>query len=175
MPRRPVSDEERSQIVEAIRSGAARNDVARRFGRSPSTISKIAHAEGLAFDRAQTEAATKAKQADNRARRAAQAVVYLDKVDEIFTEIEAIRARLHGPTVVFNFGGRDNTYEERTLPEPDAATIRALTSSIRDLVMSARAAHTTVLDMERIDQPDAGHGALEQLIDAIGRARAQAS
>lgn len=170
-PPTPVSDAERARIIATIEAGTSRNDTARKHKRSPGTITKIAHAAGLSFDRSATRAATEAKQADNRARRAGQAIAYLDKVDELFVEIDAVRARLHGPTIVFNFGGRDNDYNERLLDEPDSGTVRALTSSIRDLMMSARAAHTTVLDMERTDQPQAGNGALEQLVDAIGRAR----
>jgi hypothetical protein len=157
MPR-PVTDEERSEIIEAVRGGMTRNAVARQFERSPATISKIAAAAGLDFDRSRTAAATKAKQADNRARRATITTQMLD-------DIEKLQTQMFAPTTVYNFGGRDNTFETADIPEPSFRDKRDITAAISNLM-------GRVLDTERIDQPQAGHGALEQLVEAIGRARA---
>lgn len=173
MPPSHVTPEEHARIVEAIRAGSTCRQIASDFQRSTSTISRIAKAEGLAFDRAQTRAATEAKQADNRARRAALAPVFLDRAEDALGKIGAALDRMHGQTLVFNFGGRDNTYEEHLLDQPPDETLRSMAATVRDLMQTAKTAQTAVLDAERIDQPQAGHGALEELVDAIGRARAE--
>lgn len=154
----PVTSEERARIIEAVRGGMSRNDAARTFERSPATISKIAHKAGLNFDRSKTAAATKAKQADNRERRASITTRMLD-------DIEKLQSQLFAPTMVYNFGGKDNTFETAEINEPSFRDKRDITASISNLM-------GRVLDTERIDQPQAGHGALEQLVEAIGRARA---
>lgn len=153
----PVTEGERTRIIEAIRGGMTRNDAARNFERSPATISRVAKAAGLSFDRTKTAAATKAKQADNRERRAQIMVQMLD-------DIEKLQSQLFAPTKSFNFGGRDNTYNEVTLDEPTFRDKRDITVSISNLM-------GRVLDTERIDQPQAGQGALEDLVDAIREAR----
>ncbi|MER7363590.1 hypothetical protein [Nonomuraea wenchangensis] len=68
-PRLP--DAKRAAILDDIRAGKPRNQIAREHEVSPSTVSKIAEENGVtnAFDRAQTENATKAALADNKARR----------------------------------------------------------------------------------------------------------
>ena len=170
----PITEEERAAIIEAVRGGMSRNDAARQFERSPSTISKIAHAAGLNFDRSKTAAATKAKQADNRARRAELAPIFLEKAEAALSKIDLAFQRMTGETLVFNFGGRDNTYEEHTLDSPPDDTLKAMAATVRVLMQAAKNAQAAVLDAERIDQPQAGYGALEQLVDAIGKARAAA-
>jgi transposase-like protein len=159
-PSKPITDAERAQIIEAVNAGETRNDIARKMKRSPSSVSKIAHAAGLGFDRSKTAAATKAKQADNRERRARIASQMLD-------DVEKLQSQMFAPTLVYNFGGRDNTYNEHKLDQPSFRDKRDLATSIRQLM-------TTVLDTERIDQPQAGHGVMEQLVDAIAKARAAA-
>lgn len=42
-----VTEKERKQIIEALRAGNSQTSVAKRFGRSTRTISRIAHAEGI--------------------------------------------------------------------------------------------------------------------------------
>lgn len=170
MPR-PFTDDERARILQAVKAGKGRNEIAREHNRSPSSISKIAHAAGLNFDRSKTEVATKAKQADNRARRAELAPRFLDKAEEALDQIAGALARMSGPTLVYNFGGRDNTYEEHVLDSPPTEVLRAAAATVRDLMQTAKTASSAVLEMERVDQPQAGYGALEQLVEAIQRAR----
>jgi hypothetical protein len=72
MPR-PIDPGKRAAILADIQAGAkARNEIARDHGVSGSTVTKIAKDEGIAsaFDRAQTVKGTRAKQADNSAKRA---------------------------------------------------------------------------------------------------------
>ncbi|MCI2424110.1 helix-turn-helix domain-containing protein [Saccharopolyspora sp. K220] len=74
--------------------GKTRNDIAREIGRSPSTVSRLAHAAGLSFDRSKTAAATQAKQRDNAARRA-------DLVRRLYGRGEANLGRLEAPRYKF--------------------------------------------------------------------------
>lgn len=156
MPR-PVSDEERSQIIKAVRAGGTCRAVADEFKRSPSTISKIAKAEGLSFDRSQTKAATKAKQEDNRERRARI-------TSQMLSDIEKLQSQMFAPTTVYNFGGRDNTFETADIPEPSFRDKRDITAAISNLM-------GRVLDTERIDRPDAAGGVLEGIVDHLAALR----
>lgn len=56
-----VSPEERRAIVEALRAGESAGSVARRTGRSQSTVSGIAKAEGVALDASALQKASAAK------------------------------------------------------------------------------------------------------------------
>ncbi len=139
MPAHPP--EKRDEVLTLIRDGVPRNEIARRTGVAAGLISKWAKDAGLSFDRAATEHATKARQADLAARRANLRDKFLTRADELLDMFDK-------PVTVFNFGGRDNTYEERQLDRP---TI----SDLRSLVQAAATASTQEI---RIAQADAGHG-----------------
>ncbi len=64
----PLTDAERDAIAADIAAGMARNEIARKHGRSAGTVTKIAQDRGLTFDRSAVKSACEAKQADNRAR-----------------------------------------------------------------------------------------------------------
>lgn len=70
MPK-PLSDTLRTAIAADIKAGKPRNQIARDHGVSGSSVTKIAKAEHLdgAFDRAQTNKATRARADDNAAKR----------------------------------------------------------------------------------------------------------
>jgi hypothetical protein len=55
--------------------------------------------------------ATEARKADAKARRAALMLDYLD-------DAQRLRRQLWEPHIAYNFGGRDNTYEQHRFPEP---------------------------------------------------------
>ena len=117
-----IPDEKRAAILADIKTGEkGRNQIAREHGVSQSTVSLIAQDAGLtsAFDRTTTKHATAAATADNKARRAAIASRLLTKASEFLDQIDA-------PHLVFNFGGKDNTYEERELDRPPTADMRNL-------------------------------------------------
>ncbi|MFI7532596.1 hypothetical protein [Streptosporangium sp. NPDC049376] len=79
----PIDPTTRAAILDSIHAGGKRNEIARQHNVSPSTVSKIARDEGVttAFDRTQTETATRAKQADNKSRRTQLASLALDDAD----------------------------------------------------------------------------------------------
>lgn len=79
----PLTDKQRNAIARDIAAGKKRNEIAREHGVSPSTVSKIAREENATFDRTMTETATRAKQADNRSRRAQISSDLLDDVQRL--------------------------------------------------------------------------------------------
>lgn len=93
------------------------NAIAKKLGVGVATISRWAKAEGLTFDRSQTELAVRAHTID-----LAEARVML--AQKMVVAASEMLDRLDGPYVVFNFGGRDNDYNEHTLDEPPVEVIR---------------------------------------------------
>lgn len=115
----PVTDETREQVRRLHAEGCGRNEIARRLNRGPRTVSVIAAELGLTFDRTATEEATRARKADLEEKRVILA-------DALTDDALRLSAQIWQPATVFNFGGKDNTYEERDVPEPPAADKRAL-------------------------------------------------
>jgi hypothetical protein len=143
MPRPdPVTQADHDRVAELHAKGLSRNAIAEATGRSGRTVSRIADQLGLNFERTRTAAATAAKVADGKARRAALAVALLD-------DAERLRTQLFAPTKAFNFGGKDNTYAETTLDQP--------TFSDQRNIMQAVA--TAVDRSVKLDEYDAGQDA----------------
>lgn len=109
-----ITDEQRRQVLELHQQGLGRNTIAAQLGIAAGSVSKIAQDGGVTFDRTATAAATEARKADARDRRAELELGYLEEAHRLLAE-------LRKPVTVYNFGGKDNTYEERDHPEPDAA------------------------------------------------------
>jgi transposase-like protein len=132
-----VTPEERARIVELIEAGEhGCNEIARIVGRNQATVSKIASEEGLHFERGQTRAATAAKQADSQARLAKLA-------EDLLDDIERMRQQLWAPCTVYSFGGKENTYNEHDLDEPDFRAKQSIMTSIgigTDKVLAIRKA-----------------------------------
>jgi len=100
-----------------------RNQICRATGRSSGTVSKTVANAGLTFVRgAEVEAATAARRIDLEALRITEA--YMCLLDAM-----RIREQMSEPAVVYSFGGKDNTYEERAVNEPPAGDKRALASA----------------------------------------------
>jgi hypothetical protein len=117
----PVSDAEREQIRILHARGMSCGQIAAELGRVKSTITKQCKAMGLSFDRAQTKAATEAKVADSKARRAEAVRLMMD-------DWHRIRERVWAPyTVVLATGVGVETV---TLDLPPAQDLRALVSSM---------------------------------------------
>ncbi len=152
----PITDADRARFAELHSRGLGRNDIARELQRSPSTVTKLARAAGVTFDRTATAAATAAKQLDNRARRAALESGLLD-------DAEYLRGKLRKPYTVWAFGGIANEFNTAELDEPDAKATRELMSAVAQAVTSSVA-------LAKVDQ-DAGvdhaRSVLGQLGDAL--------
>ncbi|MGW4602728.1 helix-turn-helix domain-containing protein [Streptomyces sp. NPDC004532] len=125
---RPIDDDDRRQVRELHAAGKTRNQIATLIKRSPSTVTKIAAALGLSFDRAaEVATATAVRLADLASRRAALA----ERLQGI-AEREA--DMIHAPTLYWEWGGKDHKYDERTQPTPTAADRRAIASTIATAV-----------------------------------------
>lgn len=139
MPPR-IPDETREAILEDVQSGQlARNAIARKHKVGPATVSRIADEAGLdqPFDRTETKNATQARQADNRRRRAELSSRLLVKAGQLLDDMDR-------PAIVWNIGGKDNTYTEHPMPKPP-------TGDLRNLMVTAATAIDKHVVLERID------------------------
>lgn len=162
MPGSPLTADERAELLELMGQGLTRNEVAKRSGRSASTVTRVAREVGHDFTAAQSaktqaklEAAHAARSAYSAERRAAIAA-------RLTEEAELLLEQLHQPHRAFNFGGRDNTFAEATLDEPPVDAKRAL-------VQSAEIALRTVLNIDKHDNRASEGGAeIDQWLDHMG-------
>jgi Helix-turn-helix domain len=115
----PVTDAERARIRELHAQGLSCTRIAAEIGRSKSAVTRQCQAMGLAFDRAQTKTATAAKVADNAARRAEISRRFLEKSADLLDQMDQ-------PHTAFNFGGKDNTYEEHEFSKPPVDALKTL-------------------------------------------------
>ncbi|MEU5979400.1 helix-turn-helix domain-containing protein [Streptomyces sp. NPDC047315] len=116
---RPVTDDDRRSIRDLHAQGHGRNEIARRLNRGTRTVSVIAAEMGLVFDITATEVATKHRMAQLAEKRAILA-------DALTDDALRLSAQVWEPATIHSFGGKDNTYNSRDLPEPIAADKRAL-------------------------------------------------
>lgn len=97
-------------------------EIAKELGVVPSTISRWAEREGLLFDRWRTDAATKAHTIDLAAARVRLA-------EKMAAASEDMLDRLDDPYVVYNIGGKDNTYTEHELESAPVEVRRNIITS----------------------------------------------
>jgi hypothetical protein len=124
--------------------------------RHKSSVKRRLDRLGIRSDRTQTVAATQAKTIDARARRAALEVALLE-------DAEKLRQQIWQPVIVFNFGGKDNTYEQRELNEPPHADKLKLMQAVgqavdRSLKIAAHDSDAGVAEAV---------GALDQIAEAL--------
>lgn len=124
-----MTPELRDQLVAELRSEEdSIRVIAKRHGLSPSTLSRLAQAEGLrTAHRPQTEAAIAAASMDYAARRARLRLRLMDKAEGIVEQLDK-------PLTVWNFGGSRNTYAQKRLPRPDVASQRSIVATVGILI-----------------------------------------
>lgn len=152
-----LTDKERQTIVDMIDQGVNRNEIARKVGRSPGTITNVARSAGKTFDRTATKKATAARQADNASRRS-------QLVSDLLGDAEKLRTQLWEPCKVFNFGGRDNSYNEVELNEPTFA-------DKRNIMATVKLAINGLIDLEAVDKGYDGLPAILELVGTLRRKR----
>ncbi|MFE5591456.1 helix-turn-helix domain-containing protein [Streptomyces sp. NPDC056549] len=116
---RPVGEDDERQVRDLHAQGLGRNEIARRLERSGRTISIIAARLNLEFTTEGTEKATRHRTAQLAEKRAILA-------DALTDDALRLTAQMWEPAVVYNIGGKDNSYTEEQVPEPPAADKRAL-------------------------------------------------
>lgn len=148
---RPITEEDRRKVRDLHAAGESRNHIAEAIGRSGATVSKIADELGLSFDRSAVKAATEAKVADARARRAA---LMLDLLDDA----ARLRRQLWVETTYIDHGGKE-FYEARwTQPEPSAA------DKLKLMQATATAANASM----KLEEHDTGSGGVEGAKSMLG-------
>ncbi|MEU0783536.1 hypothetical protein ABZ341_18420 [Streptomyces sp. NPDC006173] len=114
-----MAEDRFDEFRELHAQGLGRNAIAREMGISQVVVSRTAAHLDLAFDRSRIQAATAARLADLAERRSLLA-------EDLIGDAEKLRAQMWKPTLVFAFGGKDNTFESELLGEAPAADKRAL-------------------------------------------------
>lgn len=151
---RPLDDYKRAAILEDIRAGEKScRGIAAEHAVSASTVGKIARENGLGFERAKTKNATEAKRADNAALRATTSRRLLEKANQLLDQMESEH-------LVFNFGGKDNTYNSKVLPKPPV-------SDLRNLMTAAAVAIDKHLVIEKHDNSGESHAAVDSWLSEM--------
>ncbi|MYS91454.1 MULTISPECIES: helix-turn-helix domain-containing protein [Streptomyces] len=119
---RPVTEEDYQRVRELHALGMGLNAIAREIDRAQRTVSVIAAELGLTFDTSMTEEATRARVAQLAALRA-------DTALDLHLDALRLTQQMWEPAVVFNFGGKDNTFASREVQEPPAVDKKALMSA----------------------------------------------
>lgn len=88
---KPISSNEEKAIIEAIKEGKKRNEIAKEFKRSAGSISRIAKKQGLDFDRSMTKKATAVKQFYSKQDRMNLLKQGFEKAAEMLRDAEAFR------------------------------------------------------------------------------------
>lgn len=152
-----ISDETRAAVLADLREtlgtpeGALRQ-VAARHGISMASVRRIGDQAGVSggeLTRTRVENAARAAAATNAQRRERLAARLLDVAERALDDLER-------PALVFNFGGKDNSYNERELQKPPVA-------DRRNLVTTAAIALDKHVVLERFDSA----GAAGQQADLI--------
>ena len=151
---KPVDDAERDQIARLHAQGLGRNAISRETGINARRVSYLAKELGLSFVRSTAvTAATEARVVDSKARRAALAQALL-------ADAERLRQQLFAPVTVYNFGGKDNTFETAALTEPSMR-------DKRDLMASVGMAVDRAVKLDAYDKADEAGSALDLWIAAM--------
>jgi hypothetical protein len=156
----PLTRQERQQITDLHAQGWSLSRIAAHLERSKSTVGKAAKAAGLQWTSTRTALATEAKVQSNREKRATLEGRFLDEAGLLLDQ-------LHKPHTVFNFGGKDNTYEERELPEPDVGAKRSL-------IQAATTAVGQAIKLAEVDRATTGAGEARGILGAFAAGLQQA-
>src|SRR5690349_499265 len=102
---------------ELFDQGMGCNAIARELGVGAATISRWADREGLSFAREATALAVRARTLDIAESRTLLTKKMLGVAHDVLDQLD-------GPYLVYNFGGKDNTYEEHLLDTPPIEVAR---------------------------------------------------
>ena len=153
----PITEETRQLIKTLHAAGKSCNAIAKEAGVAASTVSKICKQSGLSFDRTNTRAAVASHAIDAKARRAELKALLLE-------DAHRLRAQLWMPAQLVNFGGKDNTLNSTTLPEP-------LFVDKKNILTAVGIAVDRVEKLEKLDNDNGVQDAesmIQKLIDGIG-------
>lgn len=158
MPRpTPISEEQRADVLRRARAGESRNRIARETGVSASSVSRIAKAAGVTFDRVeQTELATASRAAAQRADRVDQAQGLLD-------DLAAGRARLDAAENTRQWFDIARGLQALAMAHGRLAEVEHRTAKPEDSAAAGRSMLGNLFTMLRSDYVDRhGHGPEDQ-------------
>jgi len=153
----PLDSERIAEIVRLAGQGLSRDEIARRVGVGRATVTK--YAPPGSFDRTHTAVAVKARQTDMAARRVQLAA-------DLLSDAARLREQIWQPTKIYNFGGKDNTYNEHQVDEPPFDAKRTLMQA----ATTAMTAHLRLVDHDSDGGVDAAHSLVHGFIDAVAQA-----
>lgn len=156
------SDEDSRRLTELHAEGKSLHFIAGEIGRSKQTVSRYAKSLGLEWDRATTAKAAEAVHVDNKARRAALE-------ERLLIEAEKVIDQMWSETLVFSFGGKDNTYEEHTLKQPTYSDQKTIAQTVATALNAANKLH----EMNAGQQAEKAVSALVQMQGALEQFAAQ--
>jgi hypothetical protein len=130
---RPVSYGDVDAVKALYADGLSVRRIALKLGVSYDAVRNLVREMELDTSGKDAEAYRKRLSAHNMKRRAEHAARLLDVADVAFE-------RMHEPTIVFSFGGKENVYEEHEFAEPPANVFKQLT----DTVSVAHSAHMKI-------------------------------
>lgn len=142
---KPITTAERERIIDLLRNGTSVNATAKQTGRSASAVSKIGKEAGIdSLSRAHSRLARA-----HTARIAYGVEARAERLVKMHAAMDRIIDRMGERTVVFHFGGKDNTLAEKELDEPDS---RTLTEYSRAVAALSQAEATVLRHDERGDE-----------------------
>lgn len=122
MPGKRITPEQRDEVLRLHTEGHPRNEIARRTGISAGSVTTICTEAGRSFDRSVTKDAQAARSADLSERR----VLLAHRLDKAANDMLDM---LDGPFEVYNFGGKDNTFNSQTLDSVPVDARRTIITS----------------------------------------------
>ena len=125
-----LTDAQKAEITALHAAGASRNAIARQTGINNAIVSAFAQENALRFNTRVTEAATRAKDAENAEKRAQLLAYQLD-------DALHFRSMMYQPMTIGNFGGRDNTWNEVTLESPPTGDLLRLQQAMNSAIRNA--------------------------------------
>lgn len=151
---RKYTDSQRADAL-AIYETHGPTAVQKQLGISKATVTGWAKAAGTRTVRNEhVREATEARVVDLKARRQELTALLLE-------DAHKLRKQLWEPTVVFNFGGKDNDYNERHVDEPTFSDKRAILGAVGIAV-------DRVIKLESVDQ-DGGQSAAVSMLDKLAK------
>lgn len=150
-PRTDQSDSRARLVAEHHAKGLGRNEIARATGIPAATVTVIARALGLSFERTATAAAVEAKRQDNAVLRGQLIDRLYREANRKLTQLESEKAE-RWPTLVRGEGGIEETRRLDYIPAKDYAQV---SQSVGYLV-------THAARLEAVDNP-AGQAAVSLL------------
>lgn len=150
-----LPDDERQRIIDLLPSGRSCNAIGKETGHSASTVSRIARSVGHVFARANLARAQESRLAYGAEWRADFAKRLSAKCDDLLGDMD-------GDYLVYNFGGKENDYNEHELSSPP-------TEAKLKSVQAIRLAVQSILDIDRHDNQGGDTSAVVAWLAAMGR------